>query len=99
MTSAPSTCDASVRAKLDALPEAVRERLEQAVKVDAAVRGYPVPLLVDPVVPLHVPQSERRYAQPLASVVGCPHPIRTPSVGIVGCPRSETSKSENMNRL
>ncbi|MBN8466201.1 hypothetical protein JYJ95_06735 [Corallococcus exiguus] len=45
------TCDASVRAKLDALPEAVRERLEQAVKVDAAVRGYPVPLLVDPVVP------------------------------------------------
>ncbi|MHA7632992.1 hypothetical protein [Corallococcus sp. M7] len=47
----PVTCGASVRAKLDALPEAVRERLEQAVKVDAAVRGYPVPRLVDPVVP------------------------------------------------
>ncbi|MBN9683427.1 MULTISPECIES: hypothetical protein [unclassified Corallococcus] len=47
----PITCDAFARAKLDALPEAVRERLEQAVKADAAVRGYPVPRLVDPVVP------------------------------------------------
>ena len=47
----PITWDASVRAKLDALPEAVRERLERAVKVDAAVHGYPVPRLADPVVP------------------------------------------------
>ncbi|WP_375761010.1 hypothetical protein [Corallococcus exercitus] len=47
----PVTCAASAQVKLDALPEAVRERLERAVQVDAAVHGYPVPHLVGTVVP------------------------------------------------